>query len=123
MIALAASQARAHAEMVAVTDIGPGTVEQFRADVVRLGRAYVSSPPLLLFAAMHRAPGKITASPDESVPRRRLSRGKVLSDGLRSSLAAQAFEDSECRQLKHDASQQPIWQGRCSGDQGRDAES
>ena len=62
VIALAASQARAHAEMVAVTDIGPGTVEQFRADVARLGRAYVSAPPLPLFAAMHRTLNRVQAS-------------------------------------------------------------
>jgi len=54
-IAMAAGQAREHAENAAVTDVGPGTVEQFRADVVRLGRAYVSAPPLPLFAAMHQA--------------------------------------------------------------------
>src|ERR1035437_10214523 len=48
--------------MVAVTDIGPGTVEQFRADVARLGRAYVSAPPLPLFAAMHRTLNRVQAS-------------------------------------------------------------
>ena len=46
MIAAAASQARGHAEQAAVTEIGPGTVEQLTADVVRLSRAYVSAPPL-----------------------------------------------------------------------------
>ena len=48
--------------MVAVTDLGPGTVEQFRADVVRLGLAYVSAPPLPLFAAMHRALNRVQAA-------------------------------------------------------------
>src|SRR5712692_6470977 len=61
-VAMAAGQAREHAENVAVTDVGPGTVEQFRADVVRLGRAYVSAPPLPLFAAMHHALGRVQAS-------------------------------------------------------------
>jgi transcriptional regulator with XRE-family HTH domain len=54
LIAAAASDARGHAERVAVTGVGPGTVEQFTADVVRLSRAYVSAPPLPLFAAMHQ---------------------------------------------------------------------
>jgi transcriptional regulator with XRE-family HTH domain len=54
MIALAASEAREHAEKVAVTDIGPAAVEQFTADVVRLARAYVSAPPLPLFGAMRQ---------------------------------------------------------------------
>jgi hypothetical protein len=61
-IAIAAGQAREHAENAAVTDVGPGTVEQFRADVVRLGRAYVSAPPLPLFAAMHQALGRVQAA-------------------------------------------------------------
>jgi hypothetical protein len=58
-IALAASQARADAEQAAVTDVGPGTVDQFRADVVRLGRAYVSAPPLPLFTAMHQTLNRV----------------------------------------------------------------
>jgi DNA-binding XRE family transcriptional regulator len=61
-IALAASQARDEAEHAAVTDVGPGTVEQFRADVVRLGRAYVSAPPLPLFAAMHQVLNRVQAA-------------------------------------------------------------
>jgi hypothetical protein len=61
-IAIAAGQAREHAENAAVTDVGPGTVEQFRADVVRLGRAYVSAPPLPLFAAMHQTLGRVQAA-------------------------------------------------------------
>jgi DNA-binding XRE family transcriptional regulator len=62
VIAAAASDAREHAGKAAVTEIGPGTVEQLTADVVRLGRAYVSAPPLPLFAAMHRALGRIQAA-------------------------------------------------------------
>ena len=54
LIATAAAAARGHAEQAAVTGIGPGTVEQFAADVARLSRAYVGAPPLPLFAAMHR---------------------------------------------------------------------
>jgi DNA-binding XRE family transcriptional regulator len=61
-IALAAGQAREHAEMVAVTDVGPGAVEQLRADVIRLGRAYLSAPPLPLFAAMHQALNRVHAT-------------------------------------------------------------
>jgi hypothetical protein len=65
VIAIAASQARGHAEKTAVTEIGPGTVEQLTADVVRLSRAYVSAPPLPLFAAMHRVLGPIQAALDQ----------------------------------------------------------
>jgi transcriptional regulator with XRE-family HTH domain len=66
VIAVAASEAREHAEKVAVTQIGPATVEQLTADVVRLGRAYVSAPPLPLFAAMHRRLGQIRAALDQN---------------------------------------------------------
>ncbi len=67
VIAVAASAARDHAQKVAVTEIGPGTVEQIRADVVRLGRAYVSAPPLPLFAAMHRTLSRIQEALDQKV--------------------------------------------------------
>jgi hypothetical protein len=67
LIAAAASQARGHAEQAAVTGIGPGTVEQFTADVVRLSRAYVSGPPLPLFAVMHRELALVQAALDRKV--------------------------------------------------------
>jgi len=64
IIAAAASQARGHAEQAAVTGIGPGTVEQFTADVARLSRAYVSGAPLPLFAVMHHELALIQAALD-----------------------------------------------------------
>jgi hypothetical protein len=62
VIAMAAAQARDHAERSAVTEIGPGTVEQLTAEVARVGRAYVSAPPLPLFAAMHQVLGRVQDS-------------------------------------------------------------
>jgi hypothetical protein len=67
VIAAAASEAREHAEQDAVTGIGPGTVEQLTADVIRLSRAYVSAPPLPLFAVMHRALGHVEAVLDQKL--------------------------------------------------------
>ena len=64
VIALAASEAREHAEKAAVTEIGPATVEQITADIVRLARAYVSAPPMPLFAAMRRSLSRIQAAID-----------------------------------------------------------
>jgi tetratricopeptide (TPR) repeat protein len=64
-IAAAASEARGHAERAAVTEVGPGTLEQLTADVVRLSRAYVTAPPLPLFAVMHRVLGHIEAALDQ----------------------------------------------------------
>ena len=64
LITLAASQARDHAVNSAITAIGPGTVEQLTAEVVRLGRAYLSGSPLPLFTAMHQALGRVEAALD-----------------------------------------------------------
>lgn len=58
-VAMAAGAAREQAESAAVTEIGPGTIEQLTAEVTRLGRDYVSAPPLPLFAAMHQALGRV----------------------------------------------------------------
>jgi DNA-binding XRE family transcriptional regulator/tetratricopeptide (TPR) repeat protein len=64
---VAAAQARDHAARAAVTGIGPGTVEQLTADVVRLSRAYVVGPPLPLFTAMHQALGRVQVALDQQV--------------------------------------------------------
>ena len=71
MIAAAASEARGHAQQAAVTGIGPGTVEQLTGNIVRLSRAYVSAPPLPLFAAMHRALDRVEAALDSRCTRSR----------------------------------------------------
>jgi len=59
VVAAAAAEAGEQAQKAAVTEIGPGTVDQMKADVIRLGRAYVSAPPLPLFAAMRQTLGRI----------------------------------------------------------------
>ncbi|HUY46050.1 MAG TPA: helix-turn-helix transcriptional regulator [Streptosporangiaceae bacterium] len=59
VVAAAAAQARDHAMNAAATGVGPGTVEQLTAEVVRLGRAYVAGTPLPLFAAMHETLGRV----------------------------------------------------------------
>jgi DNA-binding XRE family transcriptional regulator len=61
-IAAAAGRARQHAAAFAITDVGPGAIEQLTADVRRLGRAYVSAPPLPLFAAMHSSLAQVHAA-------------------------------------------------------------
>jgi len=66
-IARAASQARGYAQKAAVTEVGPGTVEQLTADLVRLSRAYVSAPPLPLFAAMHQEVSRVQAALDQKL--------------------------------------------------------
>jgi hypothetical protein len=65
VIALAAGQARDHAANAAATGIGPGTLEQLTAEVVRLGRSYVSGEPLPLFTAMHHVLGRVQAALDQ----------------------------------------------------------
>jgi len=66
-IARAASEARGYAQKAAVTEVGPGTVEQFTADVIRLSRAYISAPPLPLFAAMHQGVSRVQAALDQKL--------------------------------------------------------
>jgi len=65
LVAAAAAQACGHAARTAVSGIGPGTVEQLTADVVRLGRAYVAGAPLPLFAAMHQALDRVQGALDQ----------------------------------------------------------
>lgn len=67
MVAAAAAQARDHAAHAAITGIGPGTVEQLTADVVRLSRAYVTGAPLPLFTAMHQVLARVQAALDEKL--------------------------------------------------------
>jgi transcriptional regulator with XRE-family HTH domain len=62
VVAMAAAQARLHAQHAAVTEVGPGTLEQLTADVIRLGRAYVSGPPVPLFAAMRHTLSEVQAA-------------------------------------------------------------
>jgi tetratricopeptide (TPR) repeat protein len=67
VIAGAASQARDHADVAAVTQVGPGTVEQFKVEVVRLGRAYVTRPPFPLFTAMRQVLGRVQGALNQKV--------------------------------------------------------
>jgi len=66
-IARAANEVRGYAQRAAVTEVGPGTVEQLTADVVRLSRAYVSAPPLPLFAAMHEGLSRVQSALDQKL--------------------------------------------------------
>ena len=59
LLTAAAAQARDHAARAAATGIGPGTVEQLTAEVVRLSRTYVAGSPLPLFTAMHQTFGRV----------------------------------------------------------------
>lgn len=69
MLAAVAAQARDHAARAATTGIGPGTVEQLTAEVVRVSRCYVAGSPLPLFGAMHQVFGRVqTALNQKSYP-------------------------------------------------------
>jgi hypothetical protein len=52
IVSSAATDASQHAELAEASGIGPGALEQFRSDVVRLARAYVITPPYPLFVEM-----------------------------------------------------------------------
>jgi len=62
MLTAVASQARTHAARASVTGVGPGTIEQLTAEVVRLSRTYVAGPPLPLFVAMHQVFSRVQES-------------------------------------------------------------
>ena len=64
MVAAVAAQARDHAAHAAITGIGPGTVEQLTAEVIRLSRAYVTGSPLPLFTAMHQTLARVQVALD-----------------------------------------------------------
>ncbi len=65
LLTAAAAQACDHAAHAAVTGIGPGTLEQLTAEVVRLSRTYVAGSPLPLFEAMHEALGRVHEALDQ----------------------------------------------------------
>lgn len=65
MIAAVASEARGYAGRAAVSEVGPGTVEQLTAEIVRLSRAYVIAPPLPLFTAMHSVLVRVETALDQ----------------------------------------------------------
>jgi len=67
LLTAAAAQARDHAAHAAVTGIGPGTLEQLTAEVVRLSRTYVADSPHPLFAAMHEALGRVHEALDQGL--------------------------------------------------------
>lgn len=59
LIAAIADATRTHAELAEVTEVGPGTLEQLRVDVIDLARAYVFTAPLPLFLKMNRVRERI----------------------------------------------------------------
>jgi hypothetical protein len=67
MVAAAATHARDHAAHTAITSIGPGTVEQLTAEVIRLSRAYVTGSPLPLFTAMQQVLARVQTALNEKL--------------------------------------------------------
>ncbi|GAA3145765.1 hypothetical protein GCM10010466_41040 [Planomonospora alba] len=52
LIAAAAEEAGSHAELAEASELGSGALERLRAQVVWIGKRYVSQPPLPLFVEM-----------------------------------------------------------------------
>jgi hypothetical protein len=78
-----------------------GTVEQLRADVVRLSRAYVSAPPLPVFIAMHGTLDNVeTALDQKAYPAQ--ARGLNFLAGALCGLMANACLDLGCEEAAED---------------------
>jgi plasmid maintenance system antidote protein VapI len=60
VVAAAARETSEHAELAEVSEVGPGALEQFRADVVNVAREYVVTGPLPLFMDMERIRRRIS---------------------------------------------------------------
>ncbi|GLZ12753.1 hypothetical protein Acsp04_29880 [Actinomadura sp. NBRC 104425] len=64
---MAAREPGAHAEGAERRDIGEATLEQFRADVTRLAREFLTGPPLPLFQEMRRVRTRMYAALDKQL--------------------------------------------------------
>jgi hypothetical protein len=67
VIMAAAHEGGEHAERVEAREIGDATLEQFRADVIRLSHDYMTGEPLPLFLDMRRVRGRMYAALDRQV--------------------------------------------------------
>jgi hypothetical protein len=63
-VVMAAHEGSDHAEHTERRDIGDATLEQMRADVTRLSRAYMNGEPLALFLEMRRVRARMYAALD-----------------------------------------------------------
>src|SRR6266536_2082465 len=63
-VLMAAHEGSEHAEQAERRDIGEATLEQLRADVVRLSREYMTAEPLPLFREMRRVRSRMLAALD-----------------------------------------------------------
>src|SRR6266705_4482058 len=63
-VLMAAHEGSEHAEQAERRDIGEATLEQLRADVVRLSREYMTAEPLPLFLEMRRVRSRMHAALD-----------------------------------------------------------
>src|SRR6266536_5659427 len=63
-VLMAAHEGSHHAEGAERRDIGEATIEQLRADVVRLSREYMTAEPLPLFREMRRVRSRMLAALD-----------------------------------------------------------
>jgi hypothetical protein len=63
-VVMAAHEGSEHAESAERRDIGDATLEQVRADVIRLSREYMTGEPFVLFGEMRRVRSRVHAALD-----------------------------------------------------------
>jgi hypothetical protein len=91
-VLMTAHEGSEHAERAERRDLGDATLEQFRTDVIRLSREYMTGEPLPLFVEMRRVRGRIYTALDRQIwPRDRVELYFLL--GCLSGLMADAADD------------------------------
>ena len=91
-VLMTAHEGSEHAERAERRDLGDATLEQFRTDVIRLSREYLTGEPLPLFIDMRRVRGRIYTALDRQIwPRDRVELYFLL--GCLSGLMADAADD------------------------------
>lgn len=70
LVSKAAGEASEHAELIEASELGPGALEQLRADIAHLARSYVIAPPMPLFLEMEQVRRRVfRAMKRKSYPR------------------------------------------------------
>ncbi len=91
-VLMAAHEGSHHAEQAERRDIGDATLEQLRADVIRLSRQYMTGEPLPLFLEMRRVRSRMHAALDRRLWPRDASELYFLLGGL-NGLMSKAAQD------------------------------
>ncbi len=97
LISVVVEATRRHVELVEATEVGPGTLEQLRADVVDLSRAYVFTPPLSLLSQMNRVRERIFDALERKSHPRQANELYLLAGALCALMANACLDLGRCK--------------------------